>query len=71
LAVLFPAESATGVLEKCSWDVARGVVACRVLPHSQATVHLLDIAREWVFVGKEDSPVILEMGQVVEGLILW
>jgi hypothetical protein len=34
-------------------------------------VHLLDIAREWVFVGKEDSPVILEMGQVVEGLILW
>ena len=46
-------ESAAQVLEKCSWDLERAAKSARVLPHSQAMAHLLDIARELVFVGKD------------------
>jgi hypothetical protein len=51
-------ESAWTMLQKCQWDVERGVLRCQVLPHSQAVVHLLDIARELVFVGADNVHLV-------------
>ena len=51
-------ESACTVLQKCQWDVERGVLRCQVLPHSQAVAHLLEIARELVFVGADNVHLV-------------
>ena len=44
-------EAAVEALEASKWNVERAVHICSARPHSQAISHLLDIARELVFVG--------------------
>ena len=44
-------EAAVEALEASKWNVERAVQICSARPHSQAISHLLDIARELVFVG--------------------
>jgi len=50
-------QSAMSVLQKCEWDVERAVLRCEVLAQAQAIAHLLDIARELVFVGGNSVPL--------------